>query len=376
MARRVKHGPVHIQRAATFPSRLRVADNRIFDENAYDITTDQPMRGFNVHTVPFSQGDYNTMAALGANFQRAVCHWDNFEITQGVIDSTGLTDYLDVMVARAKAAGIYTLLEVHLNVGRIPSWVNQATGTEWDWFIRDGQTLTQTFATRYASEKAVIGISINEPPTVFWSSIMTGFETIVPWYTSLATTWPVFFSGGYAQQSWLPSGTGGGGIVDLDVARMLALDVNKRGLVYDFHDYYVGPTGASPVYQSNGMIWPSTQGGTAIFGGTYPDTSQARTDHIAFLAPQKALKDSNSRIALMMGEFSGGDMSTTAASVTAERHFIADKITHFRSAGAVIECWWNYDNATIATNAFSARPSSTTRTSIATDWYGNVTAPA
>ena len=342
---------------AGFPSRLKAVTGRLIDENGADIGI---LKGMNVHVAPttssptfvWPQSDYTAMGQVGMRFVRHVIHWDVFEPTEDALNQTAIAS-LDTAISRAKTAGMYTLLEVHLNVGRVPAWA-QDTSSEWSDFVANGRTITQYLAARYKDEKAVIGFNPNEPPTVSLTAIMDGYDQIVPWWQQIAPAWPVWVSpSAYGNGTPTPrSGT------PASISRYQALN-NGRGIIIEFHDYL---NQGSDSYQANGSINPIQQGGTAEFhgwGGNYPyrDTIQSRSDIALHLQPQTAFTTAGG-FALAIAEFGMDNRSGELA-------YVRDKIAAFRQARSVVECWWNYD--TNVSNPWAPRPGGIWRQAIL-DW--------
>jgi hypothetical protein len=360
----------------------------IKDQNEYDIGI---LKGMNVHvhsgsgSFAWPQGDYDAMAAAGMKIARHVIHWDVFETSAGSIDSVALTD-LDNAIARAKNAGIYTVLDLpHLNVNRTPAWAQTGSpANEVGWFGNNGQNLVQTLANRYASEKAVIGMYPNEPPTTTLGpgttagSMLWLYQQIVPWYRAIVPEWPIWITpGGYAYGRPDPaSGTAA------DRTAYLALDTNGVGLISEWHNYlFVNGTFSTDGYQSNGMhdacaAWNSNTGSkgagsTGACLADYPDTAGSRTylnTHFQPWADWCHNVGASGRIAPAIGEWAY-DYTNKAAECA------RDMINAFRALGFCVEMWWNYDTAATSSNQWSARPGGTWRAAVQ-NWIDNTTARA
>ncbi len=353
---------------AAFPSRLRVSGGRLLDENSTDVGT---LKGFNVHVAStvggesfvWPQADYNIMAAAGTKLVRHVIHWDVFEPSRGIFNQTALSS-LDTAVARAGQAGIYTVLDApHLNVGRIPAW-SQAGGSEWDAYITNGQALTQLLANRYKDNKFVIGLYPNEPPISNISQIVSGHQTIVGWYGSIATEWPIWIN---------PTAWGGGtpypsSAANVDVNAIAALDINSNGVIIEWHDYLnTAGSYTADGYQWNGAIAPVQQASefTAQYHGwggnyNYPNTAQSRADSAAHISPLVTLRNARSTFALAVGEFGMDSQQSGLAA------FVNDKSTLYTNSSAVVQLWWVY-SVNSAGDPFSARPNNNWMPGI-TDW--------
>jgi Fibronectin type III domain/Cellulase (glycosyl hydrolase family 5) len=393
---------------AAFPSRLRVAANRLVDINNVDVGT---LGGFNVEVAPtipsapnnpaspsndyttgdnfyWSAADYEAMAALGARLVRHTIFWDVFEpaslntstgsgdATHGVFDM-GAVAALDAAIANAAAAGMYTILSLpHLLSGREPAWAVTAGGSSGNMladFQTYGQDLVAFIAARYVNNPAVIGCDVNEPPTSNLATLMAFYQTYVPWWQVHAPLWPVWVSpGGYG--SGTPSPASG---TVANAATYLALDVNDRGVVCSWHDY-LNSAGTYGVYQkagtgNTGDIAPEDQSPgtfTAEFHGwgdfwAYPDTTQTRTDFGTAIAPQITFASSEPTFALAINEFGMDSMGGS----TNEAAWVADKTVCYHAANPVTELWWVYDTTVVSSSSadpFSARPSGTWRPSLVT----------
>lgn len=373
---------------APFPSRLRASGRSIVDENGYVLPT---MRGFNMHVGPgftWSQSNFNDVAAHGARINRAVIHWDRFEPSQGVVDSTAITN-LDLHIARAQAAGVYTLLELHLNVGRDPSWTS-ARSTEMEKYAAYGQTLTQYLSYRYGNPaspkytKAVVGFGLNEPPLED-STIRNGNHSIpyleakqrqmISWMREPghAPNWIGFVAYGYASATPIYDDTWqNASAVD---ASPTAYDAVGGNVIIDVHDYVIGCTNTDPACdgrQWNGMSYPTYQGGPRIGTGdspapSYTSSAYRRSQQAAFLAPYKMFSQ-NASIPVMVGEWGWQPASS------GELAWIDDKKLAWDNAGAVIQIQWNYDVTTnTSVNFWAARPGYIWRPSVS-NWMTSVTA--
>lgn len=401
---------------AGYGSRLHVLNNRIVDSNNYDLGV---FKGFNTNVAStvggesftFSQTDYTQMSTLtdgaavvGPGINRLVVCWDVFEQSSGVFhgisSATGAAtassafDSLDKSIQRAYAAGRYVKLDLHLldpssSNGRVPAWARTGTlpsgsGNSWTWYCTNGQGITQTLAQRYGNPAtspigsaalAVIGFLPNEPPTITQDNLMTGHETLVPWYRTYAPAWPIWASPfSYGGGTPYPGGVGAGA-ADISLSRLMALDTNSVGIILDWHDYLnmIG-TASTDGYQANGAIDPVqqvTNGGQFYGFGTaytYPNTTASRTAFDNHLAPIVALKNANSRIALSVTEF-GNDNEAQGSTHDA---WIKDKIDRYRAAGVAVECWWQYG---FGSTGFDARNGSGTwRAGISgASWMQNTT---
>jgi hypothetical protein len=361
---------------APFPSRLRAVGRSIVDENGYVLPL---MRGFNMHVGPgftWDQSHFDAIAAAGGKINRAVIHWDQFEPSKGVVDPTAIAN-LDLHIARARAAGIYTLLELHLNVGRTPSWT-QDKPTEVERYAAYGQTLTQYLANRYGNPaspqytKAVVGFGLNEPPLED-NAIRNGNGSIpyleskqrqmISWMRALAPSWIGFVAYGYAQATPIYDHTWQNpNAIDADPA---AYDGVGGNVVIDLHDYSEGCNNTDPNCdgrQYNGMIWPTYQGGPLVSVGTaYTSSSLRLSQQAAYIKPY-ATFSARAGIPLMIGEWGWSSGSGESA-------WMADKQISWANAGTVIQIQWNYDVSSTNT-VWAARPGGVWRPSVSRWLFG------
>ena len=366
--------------AAPFPSILKASGRSIVDENGFVVPR---LRGFNVHVGPsfvWSQTHFDAMKAIGAKINRAVLHWDQFELSQGVVNTSAIAA-LDLHIARAQAAGIYTMLELHLNVGRVPSWTS-GKSTEVEKYAAYGQTLTQYLAYRYGNPasphytKAVIGFGLNEPPLED-GTIRNGNNSIpyleskqrqmISWFRApgFAANWIGFVAYGYASATPIyDDSRQNPSAVD---ASPTAYDSVGGNVVIDVHDYQIGCNNTDPNCdgrQWNGMIYPSYQGGPmleAAATSSYTSSSLRRSQQAAYMKPY-AQFSTQAGIPLMMGEWGWSDGHT------GELEYIADKKLAWSNAGTVIEIYWNYD-ISASNSEWAARPGSVWRPAV-TSWFG------
>jgi len=360
---------------AQFPSRLKAFGRSIVDENGYVLPS---LKGFNMHINPgfvWAQSHFDTVAALGAKISRTVLVWDEFEPTQGVISAAGIAN-LDLHIARTQAAGMYTLLELHLNVERVPSWTSDVTG-ETEAYAAHGQTLTRYLADRYGNPaspqytKAVIGFGLNEPPLE--SAIRNGDGAIpwiedkqrqmISWMRSAAPDWIGFVAYGYASAT--PIHDDAKQNVEAIDASATAYDAVGGNVVIDVHDYMSGCTNTDPNCdgrQWNGNIYPTFQGGSMIStagAADYASSALRQSQQAAYLKPYKTFS-TQAQIPLMLGEWGW------PAGPTGESEWIADKKAAWTDAGTVIQIHWNY-GVLSHQGIWVARPEGVWRPSV-TDW--------
>jgi len=358
----------------TYPSRLHASGTRIVAANGYVMPT---MKGFSAQIVPWSTGDFAAMAALAPNFNfvRTVCFWDAFEPTQGNISSGKITA-LDAQIANLQAAGMYTMLELHLNLGSShwPTWA----GTDYSIFgyLTYGQNVTQYLANRYGNPTspqytpAVIGFGLNEPPPDSRSSISNTIpmmeadqSTMISWFRTYAPEWIGFVALGYAQATPTYDTYTSSGNTAATPASATAYNAVGGNVIYDLHDYGIGTTSGvanDDGRQWNGMPYNISNGGQAIGTGdpsrpTFPfgeTEALAISQMTAYVDPYKRFCKA-AGIPLMIGEWGWDSVNTTGYNA-----MITDKVAIWDDAGAAIQCQWDY-NTNQTQDSWAANPSGT-----------------
>ncbi len=373
---------------AAFPSRLKTSGRTIIDENGCVMPK---LKGFSVYLAPgytHSQTDFNDMAALGAKINRATIHWDQFEPTQGVIDPSAISS-LDQHIAFAENAHMYTMLELHLNIGKDPSWTS-AYPTELEKYSHYGQTITQYLANRYGNPasphytKSVVGFGLNEPP-IEDNTIRNGNNAIpyvegkqqqmISWMrgAGYAPSWIGFVAEAYAgatpiyDHSWQNA--------NATDASPTAYNAVGGNVIYDLHDYMMGCAipGTATLStnpncdgrQYNGQNYPIYQGGPQI--GTdknafsYASTAVTRSQLFAYIKPYKTFT-TQANVPLMVGEWGW------TAGKTDELTYVADQKAAWADAGTSIEMYWDFNSTTdTGVDPWAAHPGGTWRPSV-TAW--------
>jgi hypothetical protein len=385
---------------ATFPSRLSASNGRyITDENGYVLPT---MRGFNLHVVPWTAADFTAMNAADTRttkfaLDRYTILWDEIQPTSGTAVSSTYIANLDTQVARSIAAGRYVMLQIHLNTGRIPAWV-QTGLDETDRFCKaganNGQFITEYLAKRYGDPtdplgagkytKAVVGFGLNEPPVN--STTINSTAGSVPyledhqgrvfgWMRTYATNWIGFMAWSYASGTPLYEGPGEDtGKTDANPAH--ACYVNS---VIDLHDYTMRVSTENDTdtgRQFNGSVYTFHNGGPLMGPGdelSYTSSPTHKLQHLNFLKPYKDWCTTNNK-PLMLGEWGWASVTNNDATAGAglttsgEQAFVDDKEIAWATANFAIEMYWNYDTTTDTTvNPWAAKPNGNWRVSV-TDW--------
>jgi endoglycosylceramidase len=134
-----------------------------------------PVRLNGVNVVPvwsdspgqtWSQARYDSIAAKGFESVRFVLHWDDFEPREGEFNQASLTT-LDTAVGRARAAGLYVVLDmIHLwgpdGLSEVPAWARARDSVAS--VQADAGAYVRLLAARYRGEPAVAAYDpVNEP---------------------------------------------------------------------------------------------------------------------------------------------------------------------------------------------------------------------
>jgi hypothetical protein len=390
---------------AAFPSRLATSGRYLIDENGYQVAgPGHPARGFYMHNVPWSQTNLDDIAALDTRtvpirMARVTILWTDIQPTNGTTVSSTYITNLDTTISRLQTAGIYAMLELHLNTGNIPAWV-QAGLDETDRFCKaganNGQFVTEYLAKRYGDPtdplgagkftKAVVGFGLNEPPVN--STTMNSTAGSIPyledhqarvfgWMRTYAPDWIAFMAWSYASGTPLYNGPGEDtGKTDANPAHAA-----YNNAIIDLHDYLLRDSSEDATKcgrQFNGSVFSFHNGGPLMGPGdetTYSSTATHRAQMLQFVRPYKEWCVANDK-PLMLGEWgwvpvTNSDATGGAGQATSgEQGFIDDKQLAWADAGTAIEIYWNYDVTTnTGVNPWAARPGGGTNWRLSvSDW--------
>lgn len=282
--------------SGAYPTRLHAGASQLEDAANVPVGV---MTGGNVHCLPdytpdlaFLQ-DIRAKATTDEAFVRVVCVWSHWEPSPGTVNETQRNS-LDLLLTRLEAAGLYAELELHLNVGAVPGWTSGVDETAK--YVNHGQFITEYLATRYGANPVVMGFGLNEIP-LGDATIRNGNNAIpylegvqrdmIDWFRGAgAPDWIGFVTLGYSNQSPYLAGS-------RTDASAVAYDGVGGNVVMDGHMYLAGCNSADPAYdgrQANGHVYPTYQGGTAIwqisnYPITFVDTATHRAQMLAFMQP-------------------------------------------------------------------------------------------
>jgi hypothetical protein len=373
------------------------------------------MKGFSIQVGPWSQGTLDAIASKGATFERLVVFWNALQDSDCAALSSAGASYvsnIDQHLAWAKSAGIYTELELHLNVGRVPpcSTANMPAGSsETDDYITHGQWITHYLADRYGNPgspqytKDVIGFGVNEPPPPSAASLDAANpaleavqSTMLAWVRGAngtggpAPAWIGFVAYAWANSAPIPNAAfGGQNNQSFAAANPLAYDGVGGNVVLDAHDYFTGcalsawggsgDPGNCDGRNRYGMPFHDTSGGPEIevadgIYTTYPPAQSGNTGETRLLAQRQLASwirpyvtfTSNASIPLMIGEF--GWSATGMADDGSDLAYIQDLMASWGPAFPVIEMEWDYD-VTQSHDGWAANPGSGARGDIDPDGW-------
>jgi hypothetical protein len=387
---------------APFPSVLHTNGRVITDANGCVLPS---MKGFSIQIGPWPQSTLNAIAAKGGRFERLVLMWNllqsnNCSSLSAPNAATYVSD-IDAHLAEAQAAGIYTELDIHLNVGQVPACATNGS-SESTKYINDGQWITQYLANRYGNPsspqytKDVVGFGLNEPPPPdattpanYNPALEQIQRTMLTWIRGAngsggdAPQWMGFVAYAWANQAPVFNAPGETSNCSYCVpANPTAYASVGGNVILDFHDYMFGcissvwtaETGNSNAADCDGRnntggTYADTNGGYQITSGdssyrNYPAGGESETTASQqlnnYIAPYKTFAAS-ANIPLMIGEF-GWDASINT---TGAANYMNDLQASWQSAAPVIEMEWDYD-VTQSHDGWAAEP--TTNGSDSTGW--------
>jgi chitodextrinase len=385
---------------APFPSVLKTSGRTLVDSNG---CTQSLMKGFSLQTGSnyWPTSTMNAIAAKGANFARLVLFWDQLQSTDCSAlsattgDGAAYVSEIDAQLAADQAAGIYTELEIHLNVGRVPACASTnltgaAATDETNEYMQNGQWITQYLANRYGNPsspeytKDALGFGINEPPEDA-TATSTNVNTVMEQDQSTMLTWirGTNGAGGYAPQwigfvaetwaNWTPIYNANPGQTNqcgnCANANPTAYNAVGGNVILDFHDYIIGcnsvwetdypslPASSCDGRAYSGGPYNDSNGGYLVGpGGSYPMAGEseatAQAQMANYLYPY-ILFSKEANIPLMIGEFGW----VPAVNITGVTNYANDLMQLLASASPVIEAEWDY-NVTQSQDGWAANPGS------------------
>lgn len=388
---------------ASFPSVLKTSGRTIVDSNGCTLPL---MKGFSLQTGTgfWTTSTMDAIAAKGGKFVRLVLFWNQLQSTSCTAEPTSgapaaYVSAIDAQLAADQSAGIYTELDIHLNVGQDPACASTglsgaAASDETNMFIQNGKTITQFLANRYGNPsspeytKDVVGFGLNEPPEDA-NATSTNVNTVMEQDQSTMLTWirGTNGTGGYAPQwigfvaeawaNWTPIYNANPGQTNqcgnCANANPTAYNAVGGNVILDFHDYIMGcnnvwetehpslPTSSCDGRAYSGGPDNAANGGSLVGSGdsnypTYPisgETEATAQDQLANYIYPYTLFTKQANIPLMIGEF-GWDATVNTTGAT---NYINDLKLSWSSASPAIEMEWDYD-VTQSQDGWAANPGS------------------
>jgi hypothetical protein len=219
------------------------------------------LRGFNVIPVwgnspgqTWDSAKYTQIRSKGFNAVRFVLYWDDFEPSRGTWNQTNLTT-LDTAVSRAKAAGLYVVLDmIHLwgsgGFNDVPAWAK--TGDSVTTVQTNGAGFLKMLAGRYKNEPMVAAYDlVNEfaRSPIDQNAVLRAYDSLISQVRTVDPAKIIMIEPTYGDSSIA------GSLADF------ANLTNKTNVVWSLHDYFGG--GDDDGYSSSGA-----QSGTYLWNGT------------------------------------------------------------------------------------------------------------
>lgn len=267
----------------------------------------------------WAQWHYTEIAQKGFNAVRFVLYWDIFEPRRASFDQTSLST-LDTAIARAKAAGLYVVLDgIHLwgpgGMNDVPRWAR--SGDSVNSVQTNGGAYLKLLAHRYRNDNAVAGLDLvsefyRQP--IDQNAVLRAYDHLIAQVRSVDPSKIVVIEPTYGDSS---------------VAGSLANFANlthRANIVWSIHDFFAG--GGDGYSADGGQTGTYTWDGTT--GYAHPNRDQLR-NHL--LVNLQALKRVG--LPIWIGEFGIG-----AGTVNHDR-WITDQIALFNKYD-LGWAWWGY----------------------------------
>ncbi len=307
------------------PAILRKSDNQpviLRGANIVSHWIDQPGQ-------TWGQSAYDEIKSKGGNVVRHVWYWQPAEPSPGQFNQQAF-DTWKTAVARAKAAGLYSVVEIHYTgaLHTVPAWVDKTSAVT---IGQSARGLMGRLAQTFKDEPTVIFDPINEIPA--WSSavgqhhpnlIMDYNQIVIDAIRQYAPDHLIMIGPGYHDRSHLPDNPAMQG--------SWSHTPRHANTVWKWHSYFTG-TGDNDGYNFDGH-----QAGDQAWtgGGSYANTDAARQAMENNLLEQLAFAN-QAGLPLWCGEWS---MQPGRPGVS---EFVRDKTALLRKY-AVGHAWWEYNS--------------------------------
>lgn len=267
----------------------------------------------------WGQSHYDAIRAKGFNSVRMVLFWDLMEPSRGAFSATHFAT-LDTAIARAKAAGLYVVLDaIHLygsgGFNDVPAWAQ--TGDSVTTVQTNGGGYLKELARRYRAEPAVAGYDlVNEfyRFPIDQNGVLRAYDSLIREVRTVDPDKIIVIEPTYGDTSIAPPLA--------DFANL----TDKRNVVWSIHDYFAGgePDGYSSDGQQRGTyLWDGTTGYTA------PDPAALEAHLLVHLDALRGV------LPLWIGEFGIGDAATN------RDLWIQQTVSLFQKYGLGY-AWWEY----------------------------------
>lgn len=285
----------------------------------------------------WAQWHYTAIARKGFNAVRFVLYWDVFEPRRGSFDQTSLAT-LDKAIARARAAGLYVVLDgIHLWGGGgfndVPGWAR--TGDSVTSVQTNGGRYLKLLARRYRDDDAVAALDLvsefyRQP--IDQDAVLRAYDRLIGQVRSVAPSKILLIEPTYGDSSIA------------DSLANFSLLTHRANIVWSIHDFFAGGDGDG--YAANGA-----QTGTYTWNGTtgyaHPDRDQLEAHLLVSLRALKRIG-----LPLWIGEFGIG-----AGTINHDR-WIADQVALFNKYD-LGWAWWGYgttERFDVVSDDYSWRP--------------------
>lgn len=264
---------------------------------------------------------YDQIRAKGFTSVRFVLFWEDFEPEKGRWNETAFS-VLSTALQHAKDAGLYVVLDcVHLvgrpeGQARVPAWARTADGM--GAVATHGLAFLKELASRFGDDEVIAAYDpVNEPYRwpVDHAGVLADYTTIVNAIRTVDARTSIMIEPTY-------------GAAKVPASAFASFTPSSRtGLIWSFHDYYVGDDGEG--YDDNGV-------------GASPNASDGETGYdpadkanlTAYLQVQIDIAE-QAGMPLWVGEFGIG------AGAPGHDQFIKDKVALYQSKG-IGHAWWEY----------------------------------
>lgn len=233
--------------------------------HAFVMPSGQPVQLRAVDMIPvwrhrpartWTQWHYNQIAQRGFNAVRFVLYWDIFEPRPGRFDLTSLKT-LDTAISRAKAAGLYVILdEIHLwgpgGMSAVPGWAK--TGDSVSSVQTNGGGYLKLIARRYRANAAVAGFDLVSEfyrNPVDQNAVLRAYDLLITQVRSVDPRKIVLIEPTFGDSSVAGSQANFGNLI------------NRTNVVWSIHDFFAG--GDDDGYSADGgqtgdYTWNGTTG--------------------------------------------------------------------------------------------------------------------